>query len=221
MRVSQILPVIQGENPTAGLPMLLIRLAGCPLRCSFCDTRYALDLNSGTEMSIKQIHSKIKKYSPEWILLSGGEPLMQEKELGELLMTIPIRADIEIQTSGFYSPPTWHFSALWTVDYKCPSSDAESKNIEKWLDVLSRQDNIKFVVGTEEDLEFVRTRRLYTEAQILVSPVIWDIKDYLGQVVIGKEQAEWMRRVAEFCMGTGYRLSLQTHRIIWGERNDV
>ena len=230
MKIAQILPILQGELPNAGIPMVMVRLQGCPLKCRYCDTPYALDPKGGTEMSIEEIIIEINKYvqlyNCQWVDISGGEPLLQSnglKKFVDSLFQIPLM--VEIETSGYFPPPEWwSFVSCWVVDWKCPSSGVESKRIRDWVRLARGQSLIdfcfKFVVGSGEDLQFALEHR--TGGQDLVSPVVWDIKDRNGEIIIGREQVEWNRRVAQFCLENGFRLSLQTHKYLFGQgRQDV
>ena len=226
MRVSNIYSCLSGEGLSVGVPMVLLRLQGCSLRCHWCDTPEAQDKSEGIEVSVKRIIDEILIVNPntQWLLVTGGEPLLQSGELQKLLSLLPNRYKVEVETSGFYPVPAWaHYVDAWVTDYKCPSSGQESKAIDSWIRFGRNCDSIKFVVGTEEDLEFVLKNKPETEATILVSPMIWDIKETnMGEVIIGKEQIQWIRRVAQFCQKNGLRLSLQNHKLIFGqERRDV
>ncbi|HEC66650.1 MAG TPA: radical SAM protein [bacterium] len=218
MLVNDIYRCNQGEGQTTGTPSTLLRLQGCPLKCDFCDSMYAVE-GKGKEMSVEEVIKEVG--NPNWLIISGGEPMVQLDSLDELIMTIPNYMNIEIQTSGHYPPPGWYHSVNWTVDYKCPSSGVKSINIDKWFDKLSDWDSIKFVVSNDEDLQFVLDNRPHTAATLLVSPVMWDVKEIDGEIRVGKEQLEWIRKVAMFSQEQDIRLSIQTHRFIYGERNDV
>ena len=225
MRINSIHSIIQGEGTSSGIPMLMVRLQGCPLRCEFCDTPYALDPNGGTEIPVQNVLAKIKEYNPTWVDFSGGEPLAQSDELRWLLYQVGLlKIKTEIETSGYLPPPQWYryLVSCWVVDWKMPSSGVKSKEINKWAYNLRSRDSIKCVVSDEDDLEFILKNKLKTKASFIISPMVWDIKDYLGQVVIGKEQVGWIRRVAQFCQEHNFRLSLQQHKFVWGqERRDV
>ena len=218
MLINSIYKVNQGEGQTTGVVMTLLRLQGCPLKCDFCDSMYSVD-GAGKEMTTEEVIKEVG--NPNWLMISGGEPLMQSDSLDEFIMTIPNYTNIEIQTSGHYPPPSWYHGVNWAVDYKCPSSGVRSINIDKWFDKLSDWDSIKFVVSNDEDLKFVLDNRPYTAATLLVSPVMWDVKEKDGIITIGKEQLRWIRKVAMFSQDHNLRLSLQQHRFIFGERNDV
>ena len=224
MKVNSIYPMIQGEGTNAGGVQIMLRLQGCPLRCNFCDTAYAQDINSGTEMTVDDIARALHKHKNiKWLDISGGEPLLQATELAELIILAQGKYRIEVETSGFLPPPGWWaFVTTWVVDWKTPSSGVESKAIGKWKKILTYKDSIKFVVQDEYDLTFAKKKaRSIEKPTVLVSPVIWDIKENDGGITIGKEQFEWMRKVAQFCQENNFRLSLQQHKLLWGEKKDV
>lgn len=231
MRINSIYPCIAGEGLNQGIPMVMVRMQGCPLKCSYCDTLYAQNPKGGKEFStppiVWSVGQSVKRNKMKWVCISGGEPLMQEKELGALVKLLFYDGmRIEIETSGFYLPPNWMgFVNTWCCDYKCPSSGMELQTgrMDHWLSKLCPGDMIKFVVSDDNDLDFVLSRKLETKAQILISPAIWGIKETSdGRITICKSQVDWNRTVAKFCQENGYLFSLQVHKTVWGQyRSDV
>ena len=224
MRVSSIYPMIQGEGKNVGVPMWMIRLQGCPLKCKLCDSKYTWDPNGGTEMSINEIIEEVKKCNLDWVDISGGEPLYQETELYCLILRLmnTTKMKIEIETSGFYPPPKWWGVECWSVDWKMRSSGGESKALNKWLSVLSEFDSIKCVVSDADELNLILKNKPITKASLIISPVIWDIKETSGEIIVGKEQLKWIRTVYQFCQDNNLRFSMQNHKLVFGqERRDV
>lgn len=207
---------IQGEGIHAGLPMSFIRLAGCNLKCSWCDTRYART-SEGHEVYIKDIYPKCR-----WICITGGEPLVQEDELCSLILNIKrMSKKIEIETNGSFEPPVWAFIEItergetvnlvdsWVVDVKLASSGNPSSEgiISSWVSRMRPIDQMKFVVGDMNDLTETEMwlAGISPHTSIIISPVMPSTK-------------KWMAQVAEFCIRHNLRLSLQLHKIIWGNR---
>jgi len=219
MRVNSIFHSLSGEGIHTGIPTVFIRLQGCNLNCSWCDTKYALEPEGGELMTISTILTKVKTFkpAPSWVLITGGEPLIQGDKLGGLGGLVGRLRDmgylVEIETNGSIDPSSWWtFVDSWSVDVKCPSSGLSFGSFKQlWCNALSDRDQLKFVVDTVEDLNFTKDfiSSYKGRATILVSPV--------GVI----EDKIWLQRVAEFCKEQNVRLSLQTQKIIWEDRKDV
>lgn len=240
MRVSEIIYSISGEGIHAGIPTVFVRLTGCNLRCSYCDTKYAQNLSDGEDKTAEQIvydaeclfYPRIPQLRiglRRWILITGGEPLLRCDDVGYLVCALKCDSYlIEVETNGSIDPPTWFkWVDCWSVDIKCPSSGPSYGSFrECWLRKLRKQDQLKFVVGTEEDLDFVRgfLSDNGCRAQMLVSPVIqfgWHPEDEHGCLVVGDRNRKWLQEVAEFCKEQNVRMSLQLHKVIWGDKKGV
>lgn len=226
MRVNEIFKSIQGEGTLQGVPTIFIRLAGCNLKvaCKYCDTMYAFSSAQGTEMLVGDLVAEVEKLPTkkgQWICITGGEPLAQKEELFSLVRTLKSRDYlIEIETNGTLDKPFWWpLVDSWNVDIKCPSSGILGR-IDAWT-YLRDCDQIKFVVGTEEDLVFVYSLLKYvafSDATIEVSPVI-PTKGYNLDLV--DFNRKWLQRVAEFSVDHNLRYSLQIHKVIWGTKKGV
>ncbi len=205
MRVVEIFKSIDGEGVRAGFPVTFIRLEGCNLRCSYCDTKYSYENASYTEMTPKEIYNTVFKLGCERITLTGGEPLIHEDvdKLINLLTTHDFEVNIETNGSVDIDYYTHNKNILITMDYKCPSSGmSDSMNINN-LETLRRNDVLKFVVGNKEDLDACRDLIKYTHAQIFISPVF-------GQI----EPKEIVEYILEHDM-QDCRIQLQLHKFIW------
>lgn len=213
LKVSEIFYSIQGEGRYTGIPMVFIRLQGCNLVCSYCDTPYGQSTKEGTEMSIEEVVEEVKKYKNcEWICITGGEPLTQEEELEKLvgaLFDSGYKVEIETNGSILPTPKTFGFSALreldsWVVDFKCPCSGGSFNSFNpKWLPALTFNDQLKFVVSNKEELDLIPPYIDQTSAEILVSPIWGSSKEFLDECV-------------EFCKEYGVRFSWQIHKLLWG-----
>ena len=216
MRINSIFYSLSGEGIHTGIPTIFIRLQGCNLRCTWCDTKYALEPEGGKFMDIPTILTEVESFKPKpkWILITGGEPLMQEDKLAELTEKLKYRGYfVEIETNGSINPPSWWVSVdSWSVDVKCPSSGPSFGSFkDNWCDILAPRDQLKFVVDSRSDLYFVSNflGGYKGYSTVLVSPV--------GV----RENKIWLQRVAEFCKEQNVRLSLQTQKIIWGDKKDA
>lgn len=221
---------LQGEGIHTGLPTIFIRLAGCNLACQWCDTKYSLTTKGSTELTVEQIGEGVLKFKPQyqdWVCITGGEPLMQEKELRDLvtLLTYKYGLKVEIFTNSSYPRPTWYTKATWCADIKCPGSgiDIKKLQVEDWFNTRQDIDQVKFVVGNKADLDFTRDwiHRYAVESPIvLVSPMCTSPSGSHLDPEVGWE-VDWLREVWNFCVEEKVRLSLQVHKIVFGNRKGV
>jgi 7-carboxy-7-deazaguanine synthase len=205
MKISEIYYSIQGESSFAGRPCVFIRLTGCDLRCSYCDTAYAF--HDGKEISIAEILNSIAVYPSRLALVTGGEPMLQESvyELFQKLLerdyTVLVETGGQIRLSNV--DPRVHK----IVDFKCPSSGMESHNDYGNVNHLTRNDEVKFVVGDRNDFDWacdiIRRYDLPSRVgTILFSPVY-------GKLPFA-DLADWVLNC-----GLPARLQLPLHKLIW------
>lgn len=155
MKVMEIFKSIDGEGKRAGLPTTFIRLAGCNLRCGYCDTSYAFNTFEAKDMRLDEIIEEVENYGVESITVTGGEPLVHPYVADLLTMMNSMNIfDINVETNGSIDPSPYHdLGNVWfTVDYKCPSSGEESSMNPQAFESLRHQDVLKFVVGNKDDL---------------------------------------------------------------------
>ncbi len=214
MKVVEIFKSIDGEGIRTGLPVTFIRLFGCNLRCSYCDTKYSYDDAPYTEMSVEQILAACIRFDVRRITLTGGEPLIHAEVrdlIGRLLVygfevnvetngSIDLKEFEDLHTKLHVSP-----NLFYTMDYKSPSSGMCGKNKLSNFQYLRPKDVLKFVVGSEEDLqEMLKILTDYSiEAQVFVSPVFGKIEP---------------SRLVEFVLDNeldDVRVQVQLHKIIW------
>ncbi|MBR1885589.1 MAG: radical SAM protein [Schwartzia sp.] len=200
LRVNEIFFSIDGEGKRAGCLAAFIRLAGCNLRCSYCDTAYAYE--AGKTMSVREIVGAVDGWKN--ITITGGEPLGQE--VHGLLEALRSHS-VNVETNGSVDVAPYHGypHVFFTLDYKCPSSGMEAAMLGKNFRTLRPRDVLKFVVGTVEDLQ---TARRVCEACEPVCPVY--ISPVFGKIE-AREIVEYMK--AERC--EHWRLQLQLHKYIW------
>ncbi len=212
LRISELFYSIQGESTFAGLPCVFIRLAGCNLRCSYCDAAYSYG-EDGEEMSLAAILGYIEEYPLALVEITGGEPLLQENVYPLMVALIDRKRTVLLETNGSQPlasiPPEVHV----IVDVKCPGSGMAaswlSANLVAIKDRSTRRTNcteIKFVIRDMGDFqfakEFVRDHRLSDFAPILFSPVRGSMSSpLLAQAILDDELP--------------VRLQLQLHTIIW------
>ena len=203
MKISEIFYSIQGETTFAGRPCAFIRLAGCDLRCSYCDTEYAL--SGGEDWSVDEILKEIEAYPTRLAMVTGGEPMLQEEVHDLFRELIEREYTVLVETGGHISLEGVDARVHKIMDFKCPSSGMESRNDFGNIDYLTSRDELKFVVGDRRDFDWacsiIRGNSLKV-GHVLFSPVT-------GKVSF-ESLAEWI-----LSCGLDVRLQLQLHKIIW------
>lgn len=206
MKVNEIFYSIEGEGRRAGMPCVFIRLFGCNLNCSYCDTRYSCSGEDYTEMSIEEILKRVKKYNCPNVTVTGGEPLIH-KDINTLLEELSAKDyQVNVETNGSIIPPSHNDSNIfYTVDYKTYSSGMTDRMNPKTFSTMSIFDVLKFVVGSREDLDqaydFVKNNNII--ADIYVSPIFGQIEP--------KEIVEYLK---EHHLNF-WKVQLQLHKYIW------
>lgn len=211
MRVNEIFKSIDGEGLRTGELTTFIRLAGCNLRCSYCDTCYALKNSNGTEMSVDEIVKKAKKMDYRNITLTGGEPLIH-KDVDDLISKLCENGFyVNIETNG--SVPIDKYilnkNILITMDYKVPSSGVEKSMNLSNLEKLRENDVLKFVIG-KGDFERVEQviKNHSIKSYIYLSPVFGEIEPV--------ELVDFMKNMHIKGIDTSkMRVQVQLHKIIW------
>ena len=216
MLVNEVFPSLQGEGPDCGVPAVFVRLSGCNVRCSFCDTTYAFE--KGEEFTVGQVAEKICALSEKGlVVVTGGEPLLQHVSLSKLVNTLNNGHYFAVETNGTLARPVWWRRVVWDVDCKCPSSGVNDFN-EEWLSI-GKVNRVKFVVGGEKDLQFVKVivaqANKFVPPTFVVSPVI------LKASTLDMMDREWLQRVWEFCVENNLRYSLQVHKVVFGNKRGV
>lgn len=205
--VTEIFSSIQGESLYSGLPCSFIRLAGCPLRCKWCDTSYSF--KQGETLSVGQILDKIKSFNLPLVELTGGEPLAQKGAVKLLNSLIELSYKVLLETGGSESIMEVPKEVHIIMDLKCPGSGMSKKNKYSNLELLKKTDEIKFVVSSREDFDWairaIRRHELDKRFGLLISPA-WGL---VKPEVISK----WI-----IDSGVYVRLNLQIHKYIWGPR---
>lgn len=208
LKLSEIFFSIQGEGTRAGLPCIFVRLHGCGLRCSYCDTPYALDHREGGEWrSFEEIRAEIARHPTRFVELTGGEPLEQPEAHQLMRELLDDGYTVAVETGGHIDISTCDPRIIRIMDLKTPSSGMAKKNRYENIDHLTRQDEVKFVCGSIEDYEWARDlilRHDLTEraGAVLISPVF-------GRV----EPIELVNRMLED--GLQARFQLQLHKFVW------
>lgn len=173
LRITEIFYSLQGESNTVGIPTVFIRLTGCPLRCSYCDTAYAF--SGGQKMTIADILAEVQTYQCQYVTVTGGEPLAQPGCLILMTHLADLGFYVSLETSGALDISAVDARIVKVMDLKTPSSGELSKNRYENLAFLTAKDQVKFVIGSQEDYEWSKAwlveQRLHETCQILFSPV--------------------------------------------------
>lgn len=209
MKVVEIFSSIDGEGIRAGELATFIRVAGCNLRCNYCDTKYALEKDTGIEMSVEEVLKKVEEFKVKNITITGGEPLIHEgiDKLIDILCEKGYKVNIE--TNGSMPIDKYLGKCLITMDYKCSSSLMENRMILENLEKLTENDVLKFVIRNQDfaDVEKILTK-YHIKSYIYISPVFNEIR--LDNIV------EFMKKCNYKGIDmTKTRLQLQLHKIIW------
>jgi 7-carboxy-7-deazaguanine synthase len=220
MQITEIYKSLQGESTHAGLPCVFVRLTGCNLRCSWCDSEYTFQ--GGHKMTAEEVWDEVMRLSPNGGLveITGGEPLLQERELMPLMRQLLEGGyRVLLETSGERPLERVPAGVIKIVDVKCPDSGEAYTFHTENLEALTAHDEVKFVLSGRADYEFARDftdrHRLAERVNaVLFSPAFR--KDATGArdsshcLLDPRELAEWM-----LADGVPARLGLQLHKFIW------
>lgn len=204
LRVGEMFRSIQGESSFAGLPCGFVRLAGCNLRCRYCDTRYAQE--GGEEMSVDEIIETVSSFGVKLVEVTGGEPLFQEATPALTRLLMERGHKVLVETNGSLDISVLPEGAVRIVDIKCPSS-GESHSV-RWENIwgLRDEDQIKFVISDRHDYEWARgivaERFGMTRNEILFSTVFGELPP--------RNLVRWI-----LDDGVPVRFQLQIHKYIW------
>ncbi len=206
LTVNEIFKSIQGESSHTGRPCIFIRLTGCNLRCTWCDTEYAF--YEGQPKSVKDIMAAIDPLGVLLVEITGGEPLLQEEVYDLMNALLAKNYEVLLETGGGVSVAKVPERVIKILDVKCPGSGEDAKNLWDNLDHLNPHDEVKFVLADRADYEWSRDvlqrRDIHKTVQVLFSPVY----DTLGL----KELAQWVLED-----NLPVRVQTQLHKIIWGK----
>lgn len=205
LRVSEIFHSLQGETSRVGLPTVFVRLTGCPLRCTWCDTEYAF--SGGDSLELADVMQRVSSFGCRTVCVTGGEPLAQKETAALLAALCDAGYSVSLETSGALDIGGIDARVSRIVDLKAPGSGEEAKNRWENLDLLTSHDEVKFVLASREDYDWAvaacRQRRLFERCPVLFAPVHGRLDPAL--------LARWLledRLPARF--------QLQLHKLLWG-----
>ena len=202
--VHEIYKSIQAESTFAGLPCVFIRLTACMARCSWCDTPHAL--TEGKLHRLEAVIDAVRQFDCPLVELTGGEPLLQPEAIPLMTALADTGHTVLLETSGLVSVESVDRRAHIIMDLKCPDSGECENNLWSNLDLLKPSDQIKFVIASKRDFEWmldvVKQHSLNTRFQVLVSGVF--------RAITAVELAEWLVN-----SNLNLRMQLQLHKYIW------
>jgi 7-carboxy-7-deazaguanine synthase len=202
--VNEIFYSIQGESTHTGLPCVFIRLTGCNLRCTWCDTTYAF--HEGRPMTLEHILAAVRRYPCRLVEVTGGEPLLQAEVHSLLSALCDEGFDTLLETGGSLDISGVDHRVRRIVDLKCPGSGMADRNLWSNLEHLRMGDEVKFVVRDRVDFDWAcdvtHRHRLAERCSVLVSGVF-------GEIPL-PDLARWILEA-----GIEARLQIQLHKIIW------
>ena len=204
LKVNEIYYSIQGESTHVGRPCIFIRLTYCNLRCTYCDTEYAF--YEGKDIEIPEIMATIKQWNCNLVEVTGGEPLFQDECIDLLNELTNQNYEVLLETGGSLSISDVPIEIVRIVDFKCPSSGMEKKNLWSIVNDLQPHDEVKFVIGDREDFDWAKEMlnkySLNEKCSILFSPTFGKIDPSLI--------VEWILEG-----DIPVRMQLQMHKHIW------
>lgn len=205
LTINEIFYSIQGESLYAGLPCVFVRLTGCNLRCSYCDTRYAYD--EGQVLSIDEIMSQLLPYDCRLVEITGGEPLLQRGTPVLITRLLNDGYTVLMETNGSKDVRMADPRCINIIDMKCPGSGESEKNDLENLNRLNANDQVKFVITDRTDYEYAKSLLLDTWIPPFPVPVLFSAA---APALAPDLLAEWILADA-----LAVRLQVQLHKILW------
>jgi len=206
LRITEIFFSLQGETNTVGFPTVFIRLTGCPLRCQYCDTAYAF--TGGSKYTLQQIIDKVETYNTRYVTVTGGEPLAQPGCNALMLKLVEAGYQVSLETSGALDISSVDARVVKVMDLKTPSSGEMQRNLYTNLTHLTTQDQIKFVIGDDEDYQWSKQQliehHLASRCEVLLSPVSETMS---AKLLADKILADKMQ----------VRFQIQLHKYLWDD----
>jgi 7-carboxy-7-deazaguanine synthase len=205
LKLTEIFLSIQGEADAVGWPTVFVRLTGCPLRCTYCDTEYAFYGGNWHEQA--DVLAQVASYGVKHVCVTGGEPLAQKGCVSLLTALCDAGYNVSLETSGAMNIAQVDPRVARVVDIKTPASGEVERNRWANLDALSPRDQLKFVICNREDYEWSRSKltelRLNERVMVLFSPSASELP--------GVELAEWI-----LADRLPVRMQVQLHKVLWG-----
>ncbi|MBI6741246.1 7-carboxy-7-deazaguanine synthase QueE [Pseudomonas syringae] len=207
LRITEIFHSLQGETRTAGLPTVFVRLTGCPLRCQYCDSAYAF--SGGTIQTLDDILGQVASYRPRYVCVTGGEPLAQPNAIALLKRLCDAGYEVSLETSGALDISAVDPRVSRVVDLKTPGSKEVSRNRYENMELLTANDQVKFVICSREDYDWAVSKLIQYGLDRRVGEVLFSASHH---ELKGRDLADWI--VAD---NLPVRLQMQLHKILWDD----
>lgn len=205
LRITEIFFSLQGEARTVGLPTVFIRLTGCPLRCSYCDTTYSF--TGGEKYTLTAIMQQVADYGAKYVCVTGGEPLAQPNCLPLLTALCDAGYQVSLETSGALDVSQVDRRVSKVVDLKTPDSGEAHRNLYENMQHLTANDQIKFVICSRQDYQWAKFKIDEYQLNQRVSDVLLSPSH---QQQDPRELAEWI-----LADKLAVRLQVQLHKYLW------
>jgi 7-carboxy-7-deazaguanine synthase len=206
LRITEIFASVQGESTRVGLPTVFVRLTGCPLRCSWCDTAYAF--TGGESRTLDAVLQDIARHGLKHVCVTGGEPLSQKASLALMSALCDAGYSVSLETSGALDISAVDARVARIVDLKAPGSGELERNLPANIPLLRAQDEVKMVLADEADYDWAKAQilehDLAARCTVLLSPVAGDLDP--------AQLAEWIVRDR-----LPVRFQLQLHKVLWND----
>ncbi|MDX1496264.1 MAG: 7-carboxy-7-deazaguanine synthase QueE [Salinisphaeraceae bacterium] len=207
LKITEIFLSLQGEARDCGWPTVFVRLTGCPLRCQYCDTEYAF--YGGDWQSLDEILATVEQYAVKHVCVTGGEPLAQKHCRPLLQRLCDAGYSVSLETSGAMDIANIDARVSRVVDVKTPGSNEAGRNLDSNLELLTAQDQLKFVLCGREDYEWARKlaqdKALFKRCDVLFSPSYGQLE--------ARQLADW---IIEDKLPV--RFQTQLHKQLWGDQ---
>ncbi len=213
LRITEIFYSLQGEAASSGALTVFVRLTGCPLRCTYCDTTYSFE--GGTRWSLDDILLEVARHPAHQVCVTGGEPLAQPNCLPLLTRLCDAGYAVSLETSGALDVAAVDARVSVVLDLKTPSSGEVARNLWANLAHVAAKDQIKIVIADRLDYEWARAQvldhRLHERVAVVwFSPAFSSDPAQAGLPALARELAEWI-----MADGLPVRLQLQLHKLLW------
>jgi 7-carboxy-7-deazaguanine synthase len=207
LKITEIFFSLQGESNTVGYPTVFVRLTGCPMRCSYCDTAYAF--HGGKKHSLEEILAEVGQYNAKHVTVTGGEPLAQPNSLKLMTALCDAGYMVSLETGGAIDISAVDKRVYVVLDIKTPASNEEHNNTYSNLEHIKPSDCFKFVICNEADYQwskqFVADRKLQDVCDVFFSPSADELS--------ATDLADWIIRDQ-----LPVRMQIQLHKILWANQ---
>ncbi len=215
LRLTEIFYSLQGEANDSGYPSVFVRLTGCPLRCTYCDTTYSFE--GGERLSLQSIFDQVMSFGVKHVCVTGGEPLAQPNCIPLLKQLCDAGLKVSLETSGALCVKEVDVRVSKVMDLKTPSSGEQQRNLMSNLNYLTQHDQIKFVICNREDYDWAKQQLEQYQLDALVSTV-WFSPAFAIDTVTPSLPA-FARSLADWIVADRLpvRFQLQLHKLLWND----